>query len=241
MINKVVESLADATSIISDGASIFISGFGESGNPTELIHALIDQGTRDLTIINNNAGNGHVGLAALLETGAVTKMVCSFPRSTNSEVFEGLYQRDQIELEVIPQGTLAERIRAAGAGLGGFYTKTSVGTLLANGKEHRTFRGEEYVLEEPMEADFALVKAELADRWGNLTYRMASRNFGPIMCMAAKTSIVQARNIVRLGKILPENVITPGIFVDRIVEVPEPGSEREMLKSGFQYKAGQLR
>ena len=167
MINKIVDTLQDAVSAIEDGAIVLISGFGESGNPTELTHALIDNGARELTLVNNNAGNGHFGLAALLESGNVRKLVCSFPRSTDSRVFDNLYRDRKIELEVVPQGTLAERIRAAGAGIGGFYTKTSVGTPLADGKERRTYNNEEYVLEEPLHADVALVKADLADRWGN--------------------------------------------------------------------------
>ena len=238
MINKIVDTLQDAVSVIEDGAIVLISGFGESGNPTELTHALIDHGARELTLVNNNAGNGHVGLAALLESGNVRKMVCSFPRSTDSRVFDNLYRDRKIELEVVPQGTLAERIRAAGAGIGGFYTKTSVGTPLADGKERRTYNCEEYVLEEPLHADVALVKADLADRWGNLTYRLAARNFGPIMCTAAKTTIVQARQIVALGGIPPETVVTPGIYVDHIVEVPNPVSEREMIENGIHYVSG---
>jgi len=238
MINKIVDTLQDAVSVIEDGAIVLISGFGESGNPTELAHALIDHGARELTLVNNNAGNGHVGLAALLESGNVRKMVCSFPRSTDSGVFDKLYREGKIELEVVPQGTLAERIRAAGAGIGGFYTKTSIGTPLADGKERRTYNCEEYVLEDPLHADVALVKADVADRWGNLTYRLAGRNFGPIMCTAAKTTIVQARKIVPLGDIPPENVVTPGIYVDRIVEVPNPASEREMIENGVHYVSG---
>lgn len=235
MIDKTVSTLRDAVAVVDDGATVLISGFGESGNPTELAHALIDHGARDLTLVNNNAGNGHVGLAALLESGQVRKMICSFPRSTHSEVFDSLYRDGKIELEVVPQGTLAERIRAAGAGIGGFYTRTTIGTPLAEGKERRDIDGEEYVLEEPLHADIALVKADLADRWGNLTYRLAARNFGPIMCMAAKTTIVQAREIVSLGAIAPETVITPGIFVDRVVEVPNPASEREMIENDIRY------
>jgi 3-oxoadipate CoA-transferase alpha subunit len=238
MIDKTIDSLREAVSVIGDGATVLISGFGESGNPTELVHALIDHRARDLTVVNNNAGNGHVGLAALLEAGLVRKMICSFPRSTASDVFDELYKSGKLELEVVPQGTLAERIRAAGAGIGGFYTRTTIGTPLADGKERRVYNGREYVLEDPLHADFALVKAELADRWGNLTYRLAARNFGPIMCMAAEVTIVQARRVVPLGDIPPESVVTPGIFVDRIVEVSEPASERELIESGFHYKRG---
>lgn len=238
MIDKTVESLREAVSVVGDGATVLISGFGESGNPTELVHALIDHGARDLTVVNNNAGNGNVGLAALLESGLVRKIICSFPRSTASHVFDEMYKAGKLELEVVPQGTLAERIRAAGAGIGGFFTRTTIGTPLAEGKERRVYAGKEYVLEDPLHADFALVKAEHADRWGNLTYRLAARNFGPIMCMAAETTIVQARRIVPLGDIPPETVVTPGIFVDRVVEVASPASEREMIEQGVHYKAG---
>ncbi|MEX2453908.1 MAG: 3-oxoacid CoA-transferase subunit A [Rhodospirillaceae bacterium] len=238
MIDKTVQSVREAVSVIGDGATVLISGFGESGNPTELVHALIDHGAKDLTVVNNNAGNGHVGLAALLESGLVRKIVCSFPRSTASDAFDDLYKAGRLELEVVPQGTLAERIRAAGAGIGGFFTRTTIGTPLAEGKERRMFKGCEYVLEDPLHADFALVKAELADRWGNLTYRLAARNFGPVMCTAAETTIVQARRIVPLGDIPPESVVTPGIFVDRVVEVSDPVSERAMIESGIHYKAG---
>ena len=241
MIDKTINSVAEAVSEIGDGAVVFISGFGESGNPTELTHALIDQGARDLTLVNNNAGNGHVGLAALLETGQVRKIICSFPRSSHSEVFDAMYIEGRIELEVVPQGTLAERIRAAGAGIGGFYTRTSVGTPLAEGKDHRIFNGKEYVLEDPLCADFALIKADLADRWGNLTYRLAARNFGPIMCTAAETTIVQVRRIVGRGDISPVEVITPGIFVDRVVEVASPVSERELIAQGIRYSEGELK
>ena len=236
MIDKTIRDLNEAISIISDGATVLVSGFGEAGNPTELVHALIDHGVRDLTVVNNNAGNGHVGLAALIEAGRVVKMICSFPRSSASEVFETMYQQGRVKLEVIPQGTLAERLRAAGAGLGGFYTKTTIGTPLARDKERRTYKGEEFVLEEPLEADFALVKADTGDRWGNLTYRMSARNFGPVMCMAAKITIVQVRKLIPLGDIPPENVVTPGIFVDRIVEVPDPVSERAMIECAFVYE-----
>lgn len=235
MIDKTTDTLREAVSVIGDGATVHISGFGESGNPTELVHALIDHGAKELTVVNNNAGNGNVGLAALLESGNVRKIVCSFPRSTASHVFDEMYRAGKLELEVVPQGTLAERIRAAGAGIGGFYTRTTIGTPLADGKERRIYEGQEYVLEDPLPADFALVKSELADRWGNLTYRMAARNFAPIMCMAAATTIVQARRIVPLGDIPPEGVITPGIFVDRVVEVAEPASERALIDSGVHY------
>lgn len=238
MIDKTIDSLREAVSVVHDGATVLISGFGESGNPTELAHALIDHGAKELTLVNNNAGNGNVGLAALLESGLVRKMICSFPRSSASHVFDDMYRSGKLELEVVPQGTLAERIRAAGAGIGGFYTRTTIGTPLAEGKERRTYNGEEYVLEDPLAAEFAIVKADLADRWGNLTYRLAARNFGPIMCMAAETTIVQVRRIVPLGDIPPENVVTPGIFVNRVVEVPNPVSERELIENDVHYLEG---
>ena len=235
MIDKRVASAAEAVAGIDDGATVAIGGFGEAGSPTELIHALIDRGARGLTVVANNAGNGHVGLAALLERRRVARMVCSYPRSSHSEVFEALYKAGEVVLELVPQGTLAERLRAAGAGLGGFYTPTAVGTVLAEGKERRTIDGAEYVLETPLAADYALVKAETADRWGNLTYRLAARNFSPVMCMAARTTIVQARRLAELGAIPPETVVTPGIFVDRVVCVPEPTSEREAVRREARY------
>ncbi|HEX9702980.1 MAG TPA: 3-oxoacid CoA-transferase subunit A [Rhodospirillales bacterium] len=229
MIDKRVATAAEAVKDIRDGSTVLISGFGEAGNPTELIHALVDQGARDLTVVNNNAGNGHYGLAALLEAGRVRKMICSFPRSSRSEVFQEIHKRGDIELEVVPQGTLAERVRAGGAGIGGFYTPTGVGTPLAEGKEMRTIDGRDYLLEEPIRADVALVKAHLADPWGNLTYRLAARNFGPVMCTAARLTIVQARKIVGLGDIPPEAVVTPSIFVHRVVEIADPASEAKIL------------
>ena len=235
MIDKRVDSVEQAVADVKDGATILISGFGESGSPIELIHALIDHGARDLTLVNNNAGNGHIGLAALLEAEQVRKMICTFPRSTNAEVFENLFHAGRIELETVPQGTLAERLRAAGAGIGGFYTRTSAGTPLADDKEVRAIDGVDYVLEYPIHATIALVKAETGDRWGNLTYRKAARNFGPVMCMAAETTIVQVRRIVDLGAIDPEAVVTPGIFVDRVVEVSEPLSERAAIASRAHY------
>lgn len=226
MIDKRVETLEMAVAGIGDGAVILIGGFGQVGNPTDLIHALIDQGAKDLTIVNNNAGNAHIGLAALLETGRVRKMICTYPRSTDSEVITNLYREGKIELEIVPQGTLSERLRSAGAGIGGFYTATTIGTPLADGKEVKRIDGRDYVLEFPLSADFAFVKAETGDRWGNLTYYKAARNFGPLMCMAARTTIVQVRKFVGLGSIDPEHVVTPGIFVDRVVEVAEPIDER---------------
>ena len=235
MIDKRVSSVAEAVADIGDGAVVLVSGFGEAGSPTELLHALIDHGAKELTVVNNNAGNGHIGLAALLETGRVRKIICSYPRSSHSEVFQSLYTAGEIELETIPQGTLAERMRAAGAGIGGFYTPTTVGTILAQGKESRVIEEREYVLELPLRADFALIKAETADRWGNLTYRLAARNFGPVMCMAADVTIVQVRRFAELGAIDPETVVTPGIFVNRVAEVPDPISERAAIQRGDTY------
>lgn len=229
MIDKRFPSPAEAVAVVKDGDTVLISGFGEAGNPTELIHALIDQGTKDLCVVNNNAGNGHMGLAALMEAGRVARIICSFPRSSRSVVFQDLYAAGKIELEVVPQGTLAERLRAGGAGIGGFYTPTTAGTPLAEGKERRAIDGREHVLEHPIRAEVALIKAERADPWGNLTYRKSARNFAPVMCMAAKTTIVQVRDIVDLGAIDAEHVVTPSIFVDRIVEIPEPISEAAIL------------
>ncbi|NQU60725.1 MAG: 3-oxoacid CoA-transferase subunit A [Rhodospirillales bacterium] len=229
-IDKRVSSIADAVKGIKDSDVVLTSGFGEAGNPTELIHALIELGAKSLTIVNNNAGTGDLGLAALLKAGRVKKIICSYPRSAYSHVFQELHRDGKIELEVIPQGTLAERLRAGGAGIGGFYTTVSAGTTLADGKEVRRIDGRDYVLEFPIQADVALVKAETADPWGNLTYRMATRNFAPQMCMAAKLTIVQARRVVGLGDIDPEHVITPGIFVDRVVEIPDPLSEAEIQR-----------
>lgn len=219
MINKIVESLSQAVEDIHDGATVMIGGFGPSGQPSELIDALIAHGAKDLTIINNNAGNGDVGLAALLKAGQVRKIICSFPRQTDSYVFDELYRAGKIELELVPQGNLAERIRAAGAGIGAFFTPTSYGTILAEGVETREINGKHYVIQYPIHADFALFRADRADRWGNLTYRKAARNFGPIMATAAKTTIVQTREIVELGEIDPEIIVTPGIFVQRVVRV----------------------
>jgi 3-oxoadipate CoA-transferase alpha subunit len=208
-----MECLAD----VPDGATIMVGGFGMAGMPTELINALIDQGAKDLTVVSNNAGNGYVGLAALLAAGRVRKMICSFPRQSDSYVFDELYRSGKIELELVPQGNLAERIRAAGAGIGGFFTPTSYGTPLSEGKESRVIDGRGYVLEYPIHADFALIKAHLADRWGNLVFRKTARNFGPIMASAAKVSVAQVHRIVELGEIDPEAVAAPGIFVSRVV------------------------
>src|SRR5213075_3411696 len=205
---------------IPDGATIMIGGFGGAGMPVVLIDALIAQGARDLTIVNNNAGNADTGLAALLKAKRVRKILCSFPRQADSWHFDALYRAGEIELELVPQGNLAERIRAAGAGIGAFFTPTGYGTKLADGKETREINGRNYVLEYPIEADFALIKAQRADRWGNLVYRKTARNFGPIMAAAAKCTIAQVREIVNLGDLDPEAVVTPGIFVNRVVEIP---------------------
>ena len=217
MINKIFESHAEALADIHDGATVMIGGFGNAGMPVALIEGLIAQGARDLTIVNNNAGNGDTGLAALLKAGRVRKIICSFPRQTDSHVFDALYRAGKIELELTPQGNLAERIRAAGAGIGGFFTPTGYGTLLAEGKETRLINGKHYVLESPIHADFALIKALRADRWGNLVYRKTARNFGPIMAMAAKCTIAQVNELAELGELDPEHIVTPGIFVQRVV------------------------
>lgn len=235
MINKLIGSPAEAVADIFDGATVLIGGFGEAGSPIELIHALIDHGAKNLTVVNNNTGSGHVGLAALIENGQVGKMICSFPRTVGSTVFPDLYRKGEIELELVPQGTLAERIRSGGAGVPAFYTATSVGTPLAEGKEVRTFNGRDYVMEHGLTADFALIKSERADRYGNLTYNKTARNFAPIMAMAAKTTIVQTGALVEVGAIDPEVVITPGIFVNRIVIVANPAQESKLVAQGRTY------
>ena len=235
MINKIVNSVREAVADIFDGATIHIGGFGEAGSPVELIHALIDQGSGDLTIVSNNAGSGNVGLAALIENKQVKKIICSFPRTAISVVFPEMYRRGEIELELVPQGTLAERIRAAGAGIPAFYTPTSVNTPLARNKETRVFNGKTYVLEHALKADFSLVKCHAADKYGNLIYNKTARNFGPVMCMAAKTTIVQARRIVEVGQIDPECVVTPGIFVKRVVEVSSPADESVLVAEKRRY------
>ncbi len=218
MIDKTCASLEQAVAGIPDGATIMIGGFGNAGMPAALIDALLAQGARELTIVNNNAGNGETGLAALIREKRVRKMICSFPRQHDSHHFDALYRAGGIELELTPQGNLAERIRAAGAGIGGFFTPTGYGTLLAEGKETRVIDGRHYVLESPIHADFALIKALRGDRWGNLVYRKTARNFGPIMAMAAKVAIAQVAEVVELGAIDPETVVTPGIFVQRVVK-----------------------
>ena len=225
MIDKIVPSLAEAVADIRDGATVMISGFGTAGIPGELIDALIAQGARNLTVVNNNAGNGDAGVAALLAARRVRKIVCSFPRQVDSWVFDGLYRAGEIELELVPQGNLAERIRAAGAGIGAFFTPTGYGTLLAEGKETREIGGKHYVLEYPIHADYALVKADRGDRWGNLVYRKTARNFGPIMATAAKCTIVQVRETVELGALDPEAIVTPGIFVSKIVKIPRVATQ----------------
>lgn len=235
MINKQVSSVAEAVGDIFDGAIVMIGGFGEAGSPIELIHGLIDQGAKNLTVVNNNTGSGHVGLAALIESGRVAKMICSFPRTANSTVFPDKYRRGDIELELVPQGTLAERIRAGGAGIPAFYTPTSVGTPLAEDKEVRRFEDREYVLETGLKADFALIKCAKADCYGNLVYNKTARNFGPIMAMAATTTIVQSAAQVDLGVIDPEIVVTPGIFVDRIITIAHPLMESALVAEGRVY------
>ncbi|WP_202304278.1 3-oxoacid CoA-transferase subunit A [Dryocola clanedunensis] len=219
MIDKSVASPEEAVAGIGDGATIMIGGFGSAGQPTMLIDALIAQGARDLTIINNNAGNGEMGLAALLKAGRVRKMICSFPRQVDSQIFDDLYRRGKVELELVPQGNLAARIQAAGSGLGAVFTPTGYGTPLAEGKETREIDGRHYVLEYPLKADFALIKAHEGDRWGNLVYRKAARNFGPIMATAAAVTIAEVSRLVALGELDPENVVTPGIFVQRVVSL----------------------
>jgi 3-oxoadipate CoA-transferase, alpha subunit len=219
MIDKEIASPAAAVADLFDGATVMIGGFGNAGMPAALIDAMIAQGARDLTIVNNNAGNGETGLAALLKQGRVRKILCSFPRQVDSHHFDSLYRAGKIELELVPQGNLALRIQAAGAGLGAVFTPTGYGTQLAEGKETREIDGRHYVLEYPIHADFALIKADRGDRWGNLVYRKTARNFGPIMAAAAKCTIAQVREVVPLGSLDPEAVVTPGIFVKRVVEV----------------------
>lgn len=224
MIDKIVASAAAAVADIPDGATVMIGGFGTAGQPAALIDALIAQGAKELTIVNNNAGNGETGLAALLKARRVRRIVCSFPRQSDSQVFDALYRGGDIELELVPQGNLAERIRAAGAGIGAFYTPTAYGTALAEGKETRVIDGRPHVLEYPLRADYALIKALRGDRWGNLVYRMTARNFGPIMASAARVSIAQVDEVLPLGALDPETVVTPGIFVQRVVAVGGAGT-----------------
>lgn len=221
MIDKRVDTIDAALSGIEDGSTILVSGFGNAGSPIRLLEALIDQGAANLTIVSNNAGEGKFGLAALMKAGRVTKVICSYPRSAGSIIFEELYDQGKIELEVVPQGTLSERMRAAGAGIGGFFTPTSAGTLLGANKETREIEGKLHVLETPLKGDVALVKADAGDRWGNLTYNKSARNFGPTMAMAAKLTIAEVKTIKELGEISPEHVVTPGIFVDRVIKLRE--------------------
>jgi len=222
MINKIVNTVTDALAGVRDGATVMIGGFGTAGIPNELIAGLIEQGAKDLTIVNNNAGNGDAGLAALLKAGRVRKVICSFPRQADSHVFDGLYRSGRLELELVPQGNLAERIRAAGAGIGAFFSPTGYGTELAKNadgspKETREINGRHYVLEMPIHADLALIKAERGDRWGNLTYRKAARNFGPVMATAARKTVATVHEVVALGTLDPEAIVTPGIHVHQIV------------------------
>ncbi len=235
MINKQVSSAADAVRDVFDGATVMVGGFGEAGSPIELIHALIDHGATDLTVVSNNTGSGEVGLAALLKAGRVSKVICSFPRTANSTVFPDLYRSGKTTLELVPQGTLAERIRAGGAGIPGFYTPAAVGTPLAEGKELRTFDGQKYLLERGLTADFALIKGRIADTHGNVIYNKTARNFGPPMAMAAKIAIVQVNEVVEPGQIDPEVVVTPGIFVNRVVAVPNPVHESDLVAAGVSY------
>ena len=235
MINKQVTSLVESVSDIFDGATVMIGGFGEAGSPIELIHALIDNGAKNLTVVSNNTGSGHVGLAALIENKQVKKMICSFPRTANSMVFPELYRDGKIELELVPQGTLAERIRAGGAGIPAFFTPTSVNTPLAVGKESRIINGIENVLEYAIKADYSLVKCHKSDRYGNLIYHATARNFGPIMCSAANIAIVQSKQIVEVGKLNPEEIITPGIFVERVIEITNPTHESELVENQMRY------
>lgn len=236
MIDKIAPSVAEALASVRDGATVLVGGFGTAGLPNELMDGLIEQGAKDLTIVCNNAGNGDTGLAALLKAGRVRKIICSFPRQADSHVFDGLYRNGQIELELVPQGNLAERLRAAGAGVGAFFTPTGFGTELAlnadgSPKETRRINGRDYVLEYPIHGDVALIKAEQGDRWGNLTYRMAARNFGPVMAMAARFSVASVHEIVPLGALDPEAIVTPGIFVSRVVQVARVATQAGGFRS----------
>ena len=236
MINKIARSMADALADVKDGSTVLIGGFGTAGIPNELIDGLIEQGATDLTVVNNNAGNAEVGLAALLKAGRVRKIICSFPRQADSQVFDGLYRSGALELELVPQGNLAERIRAAGAGIGAFFSPTGYGTDLAknadgSAKETREINGKQYVLEMPIYGDVALIKAEAGDRWGNLTYRKAARNFGPVMATAAKKTVATVHEVVELGALNPEHIVTPGIFVHAIVKI-----DRVATQAGGQRK-----
>ena len=238
MINKIAASVAEALADVKDGSTVLVGGFGTAGLPNELVDGLIEQGATDLTIVCNNAGNGDHGIAALLKAGRVRKIICSFPRQADSYVFDELYRAKKVELELVPQGNLAERMRAAGAGVGAFFTPTGYGTELAlnadgSPKETRRINGRDYVLEYPIHGDVALVKAERGDRWGNLNYRMAARNFGPVVAMAAQFTVASVHEVVELGQLDPESVVTPGIFVSKIVKVPRQAT----MAGGFKAAA----
>jgi len=235
MIDKRLASVREAVADVRDGAAVMIGGFGEAGSPIELIHALIDQGAKELTVISNNTGTGLVGLAALLRAGRVRKVVCSFPKTAGSTVFPDLYRAGKVELELVPQGTLAERIRAGGAGIAAFYTPTAAGTPLAEGKETRTFDGREHVLEHGLRADFTLIKGRVADTHGNVLFHRTARNFAPMMATAAAVTIVQAAEVVEAGALDAEVIVTPGIFVDRVVHVPSPALESALNEAGASY------
>ena len=235
LINKVKTNFLEMLCDVFNGATIMLGGFGEAGSPIELIHALIDHGAKDLTIIANNAGNGRVGLGALIGQRQVKKVICSFAKSAKAITFPELYNNGEIELEVVPQGTLAERIRAAGSGIPAFYTATAVGTPLAKGKEEKVFNNKKYILEEALSADFAFIKADVADRYGNLTFNKTARNFNPIMCMAAKQSLIQTKKIIEPDETNPEHVITPGIFVQKIIQVENPIIESNAIEEGIIY------
>ena len=235
MINKQVPNAAEAVADVFDGATIMIGGFGEAGSPIELIHALIDQGATNLTIINNNTGSGEVGLAALIKAKRVSKMICSYPRTANSTVFPELYHNGEIELELVPQGTLAERIRAGGSGIPAFYTPSAFGTPLGEDKEVRSFNGRDYILEYGLTSDFALIKGLTADQHGNVVYNKTARNFAPIMAMAGKITILQAKHVVNPGELDPEIIVTPSIFVNRIIEVSTPAVESDLIAAGETY------
>jgi 3-oxoadipate CoA-transferase alpha subunit len=235
MIDKRLASVREAVADVFDGATVMVGGFGEAGSPIELIHALIDQGAKDLVVVSNNTGTGLVGLAALLRAGRVRKVVCSFPKTAGSTVFPDLYRAGKVELELVPQGTLAERIRAGGAGIAAFYTPTAAGTPLADGKEVRTFAGREHVLEHGLRADFTLIKGRVADTHGNVLYHRTARNFAPMMATASACTIVQAADVVQPGELDAESIVTPGIFVDRVVHVPEPALESALNEAGASY------
>jgi 3-oxoadipate CoA-transferase, alpha subunit len=224
-INKIANSVAEALAGVRDGSTVMVGGFGTAGIPSALIAGLIEQGAKDLTLVNNNAGNGETGLAALLKTGRVRKIICSYPRQVDSHIFDGLYRSGKLELELVPQGDLAERIRAAGAGIGAYFSPTGYGTPLAEGKETRIIDGKGYVLVHPIHADVALIKAEQGDRWGNLNYRMTARNFGPVMATAAKLTVATVFELVELGSLNPEHIVTPGIFVNKLVLIPHTKTE----------------